>query len=762
MAGFSVDTKLFRELGELLVGRESTALVELIKNSYDADATRVLIHGEHLDDEKTGVIVVADDGVGMTREQFVEGFLRIAGRTKTIADVKSALYGRRYTGEKGVGRLAAHKLAHLLEVESLRYVQSERDPVKGLPAKGGVLGRIDWDRVEQCTTLDEVAKTTAVRVEAKSNSGSAGTRITMRHLRRAWTKRQLNDFFSEVATLVPVPLLVTELPKTAYPTSLLFDAPRVRGTSSRDPGFRVEYSGALKEREPEVASSLEQGGWGIEIDCDATARRVKVAVEPNINFKTEFSIAEGFRVSQRIPNDQKAVSFQARIFDAEQGQLPSAYQGIKVYMEGFRVLPYGDRGDDWLRLDFDYRARGRQKLGRIARFSAWNAPEQVDNREGLVVKGANSYFGAVFFTRDGAPDLKMLVNREGFLPGPEWDFVVDVVRWAIGVQVRCRYAATHEVKKARRNDAVRHKEAARRADVSEGPTTHILKSNVDEIVSATRAARAALMSNDLKLARETISRIEDVAADSREILGEGQNEITLYRILASIGLEHSAFVHEITGLAGSAETLAANLERLARSRTMSAKDKDHLRALAHDAGELRERLRRNGIYLADMTGVEGRRRRSRQSFAERFDRTVKFYERAAAIRNIRIDNGLPKSLVSPPMFPAELVALFGNLLSNAIKFGNTGGRILASGHDDDDWVVVRVENTGMRVDLKSSEKWFQPFRSTTASVDASLGQGMGLGLTISRSLMDEYGGSIAFVSPSKDFATAVELRWPKR
>ena len=48
MAGFTVDTHVFRELGELLVGRDSTALIELIKNAYDADATLVVVHGDHL------------------------------------------------------------------------------------------------------------------------------------------------------------------------------------------------------------------------------------------------------------------------------------------------------------------------------------------------------------------------------------------------------------------------------------------------------------------------------------------------------------------------------------------------------------------------------------------------------------------------------------------------------------------------------------------------------------------------------------------
>jgi hypothetical protein len=52
MAKFTVDTQLFRELGELLVGRESTALVELIKNAYDANACAVLVEGRQLKDQR--------------------------------------------------------------------------------------------------------------------------------------------------------------------------------------------------------------------------------------------------------------------------------------------------------------------------------------------------------------------------------------------------------------------------------------------------------------------------------------------------------------------------------------------------------------------------------------------------------------------------------------------------------------------------------------------------------------------------------------
>src|SRR5512141_3083857 len=95
---FTVDTHLFRELGELLVGRDSTALVELVKNAYDADATEVTVFGEQLNDLDRGRIIVKDNGTGMTSEVFNEGFLRVASRFKEERNQRSLRFGRRYTG----------------------------------------------------------------------------------------------------------------------------------------------------------------------------------------------------------------------------------------------------------------------------------------------------------------------------------------------------------------------------------------------------------------------------------------------------------------------------------------------------------------------------------------------------------------------------------------------------------------------------------------------------------------------------------------
>jgi len=180
-ARFTVDTHLFRELGELLVGRDSTALVELIKNAYDADATEVAVHGQDLANTETGIITITDNGLGMTEEQFELGFLRIASRLKDTKDRRSTHFHRRFTGAKGIGRLAAHKLAKFIEIYSVPDSRNANRSISKL-----LHASIDWEKVEAKTTLDDLADSDAitVRIEAASGKNKHGTVIHLRRLRR--------------------------------------------------------------------------------------------------------------------------------------------------------------------------------------------------------------------------------------------------------------------------------------------------------------------------------------------------------------------------------------------------------------------------------------------------------------------------------------------------------------------------------------------------------------------------------------------------
>lgn len=56
------------QLGDQLIKNESIALTELVKNSYDADANTVSIYMEKVDDKDAGIIIIEDDGFGMSPE----------------------------------------------------------------------------------------------------------------------------------------------------------------------------------------------------------------------------------------------------------------------------------------------------------------------------------------------------------------------------------------------------------------------------------------------------------------------------------------------------------------------------------------------------------------------------------------------------------------------------------------------------------------------------------------------------------------------
>ena len=111
---FTVDAALLQELGERLIGRAHIALVELIKNAYDADAINCEIR---FDGEG---ISIADDGHGMSDKEFLDHWMRI-GTTHKVEMENSKLLNRVLTGSKGIGRLSAQFLAS--EMELWRHVR---------------------------------------------------------------------------------------------------------------------------------------------------------------------------------------------------------------------------------------------------------------------------------------------------------------------------------------------------------------------------------------------------------------------------------------------------------------------------------------------------------------------------------------------------------------------------------------------------------------------------------------------------------------
>lgn len=765
MTGFRVDTKLFRELGELLVSKESTALVELIKNAYDADATVVTVTGTDLTEPGKGRIVVSDDGIGMNSQEFTRGFLTIAGRTKTSGDPRSPVFGRRYTGEKGVGRLASHKLGTALEVLSRKAGTTPRGATALGAPESELKAKIDWNAIERLETLDQVDRSGAVTVverrldRAASKANSSGTTLIIAPLQRAWTDRTRSAFFSEAATLAPLPATWKELPPGLATEPLLFKTVPIRDQRSADPGFEIVFGQELGLHDRLVPDVANVAHWIAELAHDRDTGVLEIAVSPTSRSKKDYPLIEGFRFRKKLA-PRVGPSFSGRILQISQGTWPREVRGIRMFMEGFRVPPYGDPRDDWLALESDYRSRRHRQLVSLSQLEDDKLPEGLENEE-LVLQGNSSYMGGIFLRRSSSPGLQVLINREGFLPGQEFNFIAEWTRVATDLIVRLGYAARRPVKEARKEDRTRQRAAAARSDVNETPTALRVRESAVEVERGFETIRKAVQQNEFAAAAREAQRLQPTLAEIRTMADQFGSEAVQWRVLASLGTELAAFVHEVNAVGLQISALAKDLEE-ALSIDSVARVRTAIKKIRQRAFDLADRVRRNATYLVDATSFEGRRRRSRLPLRERFEAVRPFFQTRIEKKGITLENQIPSDLKTPPMFPSELSGIFTNLLSNAVKFTERSGRIRLQAREHDDFLEVKMANTGTAVDLPKSNRLFEAFRSTTESPDAILGQGMGLGLTITRAFVDEYGGEIRFCTPPKGFATAITFNIPIR
>ncbi len=190
---FTVDARTILTLGRDSIKDHTTALVELVKNSYDADASNIEI--EIMTKASEPYIRVADNGHGMTEKIVDDHWLRIGFSEKTTHTVSQKK--RRRTGEKGIGRISADRLGSLLEL----HTKAKEEGPFGL--------RINWDdfdvkgRALESVNLNVLDIFT---IDIPSNyDGTAtisGTELIIRQLRQNWTPNDIEVLDRELSALI--------------------------------------------------------------------------------------------------------------------------------------------------------------------------------------------------------------------------------------------------------------------------------------------------------------------------------------------------------------------------------------------------------------------------------------------------------------------------------------------------------------------------------------------------------------------------------
>jgi hypothetical protein len=186
----SADASIFRPrarlvaiLGEHLISDQAVGLIELVKNSYDADATTVEVELLDIDDPSESKVVISDNGLGMSPQDVVDKWLSPAVDHKERSkqdQIRSSL-GRLPIGEKGVGRFAAHQMGRRLKL------------VTRAAGKPEVALELNWDDFDDASRyLDEVEFTVVERQPEVFRDEKTGTRLEIEGSRAPWGKRLLS------------------------------------------------------------------------------------------------------------------------------------------------------------------------------------------------------------------------------------------------------------------------------------------------------------------------------------------------------------------------------------------------------------------------------------------------------------------------------------------------------------------------------------------------------------------------------------------
>ena len=393
--------RILRTFGDELISNETVAIIEIVKNSYDADATRVLIRFHDPPEIGKGMIEVVDNGHGMSLETIRSTWMEPATLMRK-QERRSRIRNRRVLGEKGIGRFATSRLANYLEVvtrcagadretrvlfdwaqfdddskylDQVEVLWEEETPVEIRP--GGTIERL-WDHMGELS-VDEL---------------TFGTILRMEGLRTDWNADKFRELRTGLARLI-APFFGEELWNRDDEFEIRLDLP----ASFEQQSGIVEAPELLRTPHYSLKGSMDVDG-----DYDLTLRLRdedgEVPVQGKFRPHNRQPECGPIKIELRVwDRDPASMSDLMRVHALEtvsrvRGELNAA-TGISVYRDGFRVLPYGESDNDWLRLDMrrvqnpTLRLSNNQVLGYVLISSEGNPGlKDQSNREGLIENGS--------------------------------------------------------------------------------------------------------------------------------------------------------------------------------------------------------------------------------------------------------------------------------------------------------------------------------------------------------------------------------------
>jgi signal transduction histidine kinase len=645
--------RLIKTIGEELISSDIVALLELVKNSYDADASIIVIKftGEVFVPSKkeknqlgklckTGAsIEIYDDGDGMSLKTVQECWMEPATISKKSSR-ESVGRGRKFTGEKGIGRFSSAKLSTSLDMITRPEGDNE------------VVAYFDWQDFEDSKLfLDQVNVKWEVREPVEFTGKKRGTKLILKNLNSDWDFEKFRQLKITLQRLInPV------VPVTNFLIEL--DLPREFAAYS---GI-VEPPPYLTKPNYSIKGSVNGKG---KLEYTYASKKLAKSESEKIDLvKTDKIFLTGpfqfdFRVWDRDSESLKQAAEENNTRAAEVRRALDEISGISIYRDGFRVLPYGEPKLDWLRLD----------LRRV------NNPTMRTSN--------NQIIGFVSIDLEKNPKFVDQSNREGIVDSDELEQLKEfIIRILAELETR-RY--------------------------EERPREHGVSTESGLFESFSIRPLVELIQRKLPNDREAKELIDKTETTISQGVTKVQEVLSRYRRLSTLGLLVDTVLHDGNNFLALVDSeLHLLVKNIKKDGFEVKKFYSHVDKITESKKILAQLFKRLEPF-----GGRKRGKASKVVVKDVINNSFGLFESELNAANISVD--LPDSETRLVIIEADLQLILVNLLQNAIywlKEKSGKRRIVVAIERSDKTTSIIFSDNGAGIEEKHHELIFDPYFST--------------------------------------------------
>ncbi|MEK6658672.1 MAG: ATP-binding protein [Campylobacterota bacterium] len=376
-------------IGKELINDDNVAVMELVKNSYDAGAKEVTVEFRHLKaDRKDHEILIVDNGKGMSKDDILYKWLNLAYSIKRVQNTQN---NRLQAGNKGIGRFSCDRLGKKLDI----YTKQQ--------SKAYQL-RINWEDFENITDYSieinqipmQLRKLTDAEIKNETGYeiGEQGTIVKISDLREEWIKFNENSLLHEVLNQQKFVSLKSTLEKLINKSQVETDDFKIllkvnEIDDDAEPNYNKRINGEIKNKFFEkldfnttyIHSAISEDGQYIITKLKDRDKIIFKTIEKN----TEFPELKNIKIILMHLNPYGKVYFKKQM-----GVRSVDFGSVYLFINGFRIPPYGDSDNDSFGLEGRKGQGQRRYLGGrdiVGRIEIEDRNEQyaiISSREGIV------------------------------------------------------------------------------------------------------------------------------------------------------------------------------------------------------------------------------------------------------------------------------------------------------------------------------------------------------------------------------------------